>query len=71
MKHRKLVIGLVALAVCYLAQLTVAVATRRLSHVVFPGDRGVTPQPAPRSRWPPTVTKAGCPGRSGRRTVVR
>ena len=35
MKHRKLVIGLVALAVCYLAQLTVAVATRTAGPTKF------------------------------------
>jgi hypothetical protein len=35
MKHRKLVIGLVALAVCYLAQFTVAVATRKAGPTKF------------------------------------
>src|ERR1044072_2900705 len=35
MKHRKLVIGLVALAVCYLAQFTVAVATRTAGPTKF------------------------------------
>lgn len=35
MKHRKLVIGLALLTVCYLAQLTVAVATRKGEPVKF------------------------------------
>src|ERR1044072_8435810 len=35
MKHRKLGLGLVALAVCYLAQFTVAVATRKAAATKF------------------------------------
>src|ERR1051326_933836 len=35
MKHRKLVIGLVALAVCYLAQFAVAVAYRKAGPTKF------------------------------------
>ncbi len=35
MKHRKLVIGLALLAVCYLTQFTVAVATRKVEPIKF------------------------------------